>query len=90
MIHIFLYRGNTNEEQFDLILRASDCTDSDYEDSESCDESTNETRSDHLQEGNETMPKQAFDKGDNESSPADVSLSSGLKTPLLRKISKST
>ena len=71
------------EEQFDLILRASDCKD--YEDSESNDESTYETRNDQLQEGNETMIKLACDEGDVGSRPVGRSPSSELTVPLLRK-----
>ena len=71
-------------EQFDLVLRASDCTDSDYEDeSESDDDSMKET-SDHLQEGDGT--KEASGEKDDQSVPEYMSLNNTLTAPLLNKI----
>ena len=79
------------EEQFDLVLRASDCTESDYEDeSESDDDNVKETTSDYLQWGDETMTKQASGDRNDWSSPVEVSLSSELTTPLMRKIHGNT
>ena len=72
------------EEQFDLVLRASDCKDSDYENSESDDESMKETRSDH--QDNKTMTKQACDERDIGNRPVGSSPSRGLTAPLLRKM----
>ena len=70
-----------HERHFDLVLRASDCTDSDYEDSESNEDSVTETPSDHVQEVNEALTNER-----DCSSSVDVPLSSGLTTPLLRKL----
>ena len=79
------------EEQFDLVLRASDCTDSEYEDeSESDDDNVKETTSDYLQRGDETMTKQASADRNDWSSPVEVSLSSELTTPLLKKVQQNT
>ena len=75
------------KEQFDLVLRASDCTDSEYEDeSESDDDNAKETTSDHLQGGDMTMTKQTSGDRDDWSGPVDISnsLSSELSTPLLK------
>ena len=67
------------EGQFDLVLRATDCTDSEYEDeSESDDDNVKETTSDYLQRGDETMTKQASADRNDWSSPVEVSLSSEL------------
>ena len=82
-------RKEPHEEQFDLVLRASDCTDSDYEDeSDSVDEGLMETR-DHLR-GDETTTNQASGERDDCSSPVDTSLSSQLNTPLLKTIQGKT
>ena len=79
------------EEQFDLVLRASDCTDSEYEDeSESDDDNVKETTSDCLHRGDETMTKQASADRNDWSSPVEVSLSSELTTPLLKKVQQNT
>ena len=72
------------EQQFDLVLRASDCKDSDYEDSESEEDTEKDSLNNH-QETNETMIKQSSHEQEDWNSPADVSLSSGLTAPLLRK-----
>ena len=78
------------EEQFDLVLRASDCTDSEYEgESESSDDNVKET-SDHLQGGDMTMTKQASDERCDWSCLVEGSLSSELTTPLVKKIQGNT
>ena len=78
------------EEQFDLVLRASDCTNSDYdEESESDDDDVKETTSDH-QGDDETMTKQASGDRDDWSNIVDVSLSSELTAPLLKKMQETT
>ena len=79
------------EGQFDLVLRASDCTDSEYEDeSESDDDNVKETTSEHLQGGDETMTKQTSGDKDDWSGSVDVSLSTGLTDPLLKKTQGNT
>ena len=78
------------EDQFDLVLRASDCTDSDYEDeSESDDDSMKETTRNNQQGGDMTMNKQVSAEKDNWTAP-DVSLRSTLTAPLLKNIQGST
>ena len=72
-----------HERHFDLILRALDCTDSDFEDSESDEDSVKETPSDHVQEVNEALIN---GRDWSSTSPVNYSLSSQLTTPLLRKI----
>ena len=72
------------EGQFDLVLRSSDCTDSDYDDeSESDDGSIQETTSDHLLGGDETVATQV-------SGGREVSLGSGLTAPLLKTVQGNT
>ncbi len=75
------------EEQFDLVLRASDCTDSDYEDeSESEDESIKEIRG-----RKDSMTQQVADERDDRSISTDMSLKSQLMTtPLLKKNQRNT
>ena len=70
------------EKQFGLVLRASDCTDSDYEDeSESDDEGIKEIRGKE-----DSMTKQVADERDDWSSSTEMSLKSQLMTtPLLKK-----
>ena len=64
------------EEQFDLVLRASDCTDSDYEDESESDDDTVK----------EIGGKKVADERDDRSSSTDVPLKSHLMTtPLLKK-----
>ena len=74
--------GRPFDEQFDLVLRASDCTDSDYEDeSESEDESIKEIRGKE-----DSMKKQVADERHDWSSSTEMSLKSQLMTtPLLKK-----
>ena len=79
-----MYKGDERvpcKEQVHLVLRASDCKDSDYEDSDT-DRDSEETLSDHLEDATETTTTQA--SNEDYGSPVDVSLSSGLTTPLLR------
>ena len=64
------------QEQFDLVLRGSDCTDSDYEDESESDDDTVK----------EIGGKKVADERDDRSSSTDVPLKSHLMTtPLLKK-----
>ena len=71
-------------EQFDLVLRASDCTDSDYEDESESDDDSMKDTSDHMQEGDGT--KEASGEKDDQSVPEYMSLNNTLTAPLLNKI----
>ena len=75
------------EEQFELVLRASDCTDSDYEEeSESEDENITEIRGKE-----DSMTQQVADERDDRSISTDMSLKSQLMTtPLLKKNQRNT
>ena len=79
--------GRPFDEQFDLVLRASDCTDSDYEDeSESDDDTVRETCGNR--EGcDKTQTEQVYVEKDYQR--GHVSLSSSLTSPLLRKAQES-
>ena len=71
-------------EQFDLVLRASDCTDSDQEDESESDDDSMKDTSDHVQEGDGT--KEASGEKDDQSVPEYMSLNNTLTAPLLNKI----
>ena len=81
------HRANVNkpsEEKCSLILRASDCRDSDYEDeSESDDDSTMDTTSDKQLEHHMPSTKQGSGERDNWSGTAGMPVNSGLATPLV-------
>ena len=84
-------RKEPHEEQIDLVLRASDCTDSDYEDeSESDDDSILQTAGDGQLGCDTTVTKQPSSQREDWSSPADTSLSSQLNIPLLKKVQGNT
>ena len=71
-------------EQFDLVLRASDCTDSDYEDESESDDDRMKETSDYVQESDGT--KEASGEKDDQSVPEYMSLNNILTAPLLNKI----
>ena len=76
--------NKSSGEKCVLILRASDCRDSDYDDeSDSDDDSTMDTTSDKQLEDHMPSTKQGSGQRDNWSSTAGMPLNSGLATPLV-------
>ena len=81
--------GRPFDEQFDLVLRASDCTDSDYEDESESDEDNIKETCGYQKGCDKTTTKQVSVKKDHQTGPVDVPLSSSLISPLLRKAQES-
>ena len=81
--------GRPFDEQFDLVLRASDCTDSDCEDESESDDDTVREPCGNREGCDKTTTKQVSVKKDHQTGPVDVSLSNSLTSPLLRKAQES-